>query len=80
MHGLQVMEHVTRVEGRKIAVHCHAGLGRTGLSIACFLVFTGSHSAADAIKEVRKYRRGSVQTSTQVQFVTIFEQYVQHLR
>ena len=27
---VQVMAHVTGVERRKIAVHCHAGLGRTG--------------------------------------------------
>lgn len=76
----QVMDHVTRVEGRRIAVHCHAGLGRTGLSIACFMVFAGTHNAAAAVKEVRKYRRGSVQTSRQVQFVSIFEQYILHLR
>ena len=38
----QVMEYVTTEERRKIAVHCHAGLGRTGLAIACFFVFTGT--------------------------------------
>ncbi len=26
----QVMVHVTEEEHRKVAVHCHAGLGRTG--------------------------------------------------
>ena len=26
----QVMAHVTQEERRKVAVHCHAGLGRTG--------------------------------------------------
>ena len=28
--GVQVMVHVTEEEQRKVAVHCHAGLGRTG--------------------------------------------------
>ena len=27
---MQVMVHVTEEEQRKVAVHCHAGLGRTG--------------------------------------------------
>ena len=43
------MEYVTKVEKRKIAVHCHAGLGRTGLAIACFFVFTGA-MGADEVK------------------------------
>ena len=28
--SLQVMVHVTEEEHQKVAVHCHAGLGRTG--------------------------------------------------
>ncbi len=28
--GMQVMVHVTEEDKRKVAVHCHAGLGRTG--------------------------------------------------
>ena len=62
----QVMEYVTTVERRKIAVHCHAGLGRTGLAIACFFVFTGLHDAAAAVNFTRQYRPGSLQTQAQV--------------
>jgi protein-tyrosine phosphatase len=25
--------------GRKVAVHCHAGKGRTGLVVCCFMMF-----------------------------------------
>uniref|UniRef100_A0A1I8FC69 TYR_PHOSPHATASE_2 domain-containing protein n=1 Tax=Macrostomum lignano TaxID=282301 RepID=A0A1I8FC69_9PLAT len=39
-------------EGR-IAVHCHAGLGRTGLAIACLLVFSRRLSPALAIAYLR---------------------------
>ncbi|KXZ56447.1 hypothetical protein GPECTOR_1g40 [Gonium pectorale] len=81
MDIVQVMDYVTRIEGRKIAVHCHAGLGRTGLSIACFFVFSGMHDTAEAaIQAVRQHRQGAVQTSRQAAFVTIFAQYLQHLR
>ncbi|KAG2450553.1 hypothetical protein HYH02_005054 [Chlamydomonas schloesseri] len=81
MDIVQVMDYVTRVEGRKIAVHCHAGLGRTGLSIACFFVFSGLHeSPEDAIAATRRQRAGAVQTSKQAAFVTIFGQYLRYLR
>ncbi|KAK9806168.1 hypothetical protein WJX72_003967 [[Myrmecia] bisecta] len=80
MDIVQVMAHVTRVEKRKIAVHCHAGLGRTGLSIACYLVFLGECTPAEAILLTRKGRPGALQTKQQVRFVEVFLHYLQHLR
>lgn len=74
------MHYVTAIEGRKVAVHCHAGLGRTGLAIACYMVFAGECNAADAVASVRRDRPGALQTAAQVMFVSIFEQYLQHLR
>jgi len=74
------MDHVTRVEGRKVAVHCHAGLGRTGLAIACFFVFRGSHVPGAAVADVRAGRPGALQTRAQVLFVRVFGQYLAHLR
>lgn len=42
--------------GSKIAVHCHAGFGRTGLAIACMLIAHFNMSSKDAILTVRKNR------------------------
>ncbi|CAN0454717.1 unnamed protein product, partial [Discosporangium mesarthrocarpum] len=50
----------------QIAVHCHAGFGRTGLVIASALVFTRSLTARQAVALVRSRRPGSVQTEGQV--------------
>eukprot|EP00195_Chlamydomonas_chlamydogama_P007117 CAMPEP_0202895358 /NCGR_PEP_ID=MMETSP1392-20130828/4583_1 /ASSEMBLY_ACC=CAM_ASM_000868 /TAXON_ID=225041 /ORGANISM="Chlamydomonas chlamydogama, Strain SAG 11-48b" /LENGTH=882 /DNA_ID=CAMNT_0049580345 /DNA_START=176 /DNA_END=2821 /DNA_ORIENTATION=- len=80
MDIVQVMDYVTLVEGRKIAVHCHAGLGRTGLAIACFFVFTKLYTAKTAVQTVRHFRPGALQTSSQVMFVAVFEQYLAYLR
>lgn len=40
----------------KIAVHCHAGLGRTCTLIACYLVWSKGITAEEAIKLVRTRR------------------------
>ena len=67
-------EHVSA--GGAVAVHCHAGLGRTGLIIACYLIFYHRMRAADAVAEVRRHRRGSVQNRRQEAFTRAFEEAV----
>ncbi|XP_026728343.1 protein tyrosine phosphatase domain-containing protein 1-like [Trichoplusia ni] len=62
-------------EGR-VAIHCHAGLGRTGVLIACYLVYSLRIRANDAIRLVRKKRPKSVQTSGQILCVQQFEHYI----
>lgn len=54
-----------------VAVHCGAGLGRTGSILAAYLVSQGA-SARDAIASVRRMRPGSVETEEQVQAINEF--------
>jgi atypical dual specificity phosphatase len=54
-----------------VAVHCRAGLGRTGAVIAAFFVERG-RSARDAIAEVRRLRPGSIETEEQAAAVAEF--------
>nr|CAH8848374.1 unnamed protein product [Trichobilharzia regenti] len=60
----------------KVAIHCHAGLGRTGVIIACYLVFNNRISAGEAIRYVRFRRPGSIQTQNQVESIYQFEKFL----
>jgi atypical dual specificity phosphatase len=51
-------------EGRRVAVHCGAGLGRSGTLIAAYLVNQGA-APDDAIAQVRSARPGSIETLEQ---------------
>jgi hypothetical protein len=77
---VQVMHHVCEVQRLRVAVHCHAGLGRTGLAIACYLVYSGGYSPKAAVEKTREGRPGALQTSAQVIFVYVFECWLRELR
>ncbi|WKY06809.1 hypothetical protein Q1695_006748 [Nippostrongylus brasiliensis] len=50
----------------KVAVHCHAGHGRTGMVIAACLMLVRGLSPREAVELVRGKRSGSVQSPEQV--------------
>jgi protein tyrosine phosphatase domain-containing protein 1 len=72
--------HLCNKSPLQAAVHCHAGLGRTGLVIACWLIFEHKFAAERAVALVRANRPGSVQTRAQSDFCGEFEAWVQQLR
>ena len=68
-------------EKKKVFVHCHAGNGRTGLVIACYLLYTDPKMTAEsAIKIVREKRRKGVEKKSQEEFCNNFELFIQKKR
>ena len=58
-------------QGLGVAVHCGAGLGRTGVVLAAYLVNKGQ-TAQNAMARVRRLRPGSIETDEQADAVVEF--------
>lgn len=77
--AVQLMSYLIG-SGKKVAVHCHAGLGRTGLLIASYLIFDKHMTPEEAQQLVRLARPGSIQNKKQMAFLGIFQNYLTKLR
>jgi protein-tyrosine phosphatase len=55
--------------GQNIVIHCHAGLGRTGLFVACLAKRILGLSGEGAIRWTRKYIPHALETDEQIRWV-----------
>ena len=60
-----------------VLVHCLAGLGRTGVVLACYLVKYQNMSADEATQKIREERPGSIQSYPQEEIIFRFEKSLQ---
>jgi len=68
------------MNGNKIAIHCHAGRGRTGLIIAAWLIYHEHMTAKEAIKHVRSKRKGCIQSKSQEEILFKLEKEIKESR
>ena len=65
--------HSRITNNEPVLVHCLAGMGRTVVILACYLVKYQKMSASEAIEKVREERPGSIQSYPQEEIIFQFE-------
>jgi protein tyrosine phosphatase domain-containing protein 1 len=68
------MNYIVNVEKRKVLVHCHAGYGRTGIVLACYLLYTTTKSAEEVVQIIRSKRNQCVQKYSQMAYIKKFQE------
>ena len=69
-----------KIEKKKVLVHCHAGNGRTGIVIACYLIYKSNYQAEEAVGYLRKIRKKCVEKKAQMKYCIKFRKFLNTLR
>ena len=64
---------------RCVAIHCRAGLGRTGTLLAAQLIYEGK-SALIALERVRNVEMRWIQSESQVAFLADYERFLASMK
>ena len=69
-----------KIKKKKVLVHCHAGNGRTGIVIACYLIYTYNYNAEEAVFKLREIRKKCIEKNSQMNYCVKFKSFIDQLR
>ena len=69
-----------KIKQKKVLVHCHAGNGRTGIVVACYLMYTYNYDAENAVKVLRSFRKKCIEKNAQMKYCIKFKHFIIQLR
>jgi hypothetical protein len=69
-----------KIKKKKVLVHCHAGNGRTGIVIACYLMYTYNYNAEEAVFKLREIRKKCIEKNSQMNYCFKFKSFIDQLR
>ncbi|GAA6142560.1 hypothetical protein NBRC116584_23780 [Hydrogenophaga sp. 5NK40-0174] len=69
-------------KGEVVALHCRAGLGRTGTLLACYWLWRGDgeRNAVESIEKIRRLNHLMIQSQEQVGFLAVFAERLNRAR
>ena len=73
-HMLLIKMERLMLKGEVLAVHCKAGLGRTGTLLAAWMIRDGGFASEEAVRRLRLIEPGFIQSDEQMDFLSRYEQ------
>ena len=70
------MYEMIQIKQKKVLIHCHAGYGRTGILLACYMIFTSSKTVKQIVNEIRSVRKKCIEKTAQYEYCETFDKYV----
>lgn len=76
LHAVLCKIEALILKGKHVYIHCQAGRGRTGMITACLAVQACHLPSDEAIKLIRRFIPGAIETKLQEQFISKYEDYL----
>ena len=77
---IKEIHYFIKIQKKKVLVHCHAGYGRTGIVVACYLIFTYNYNTEKAVAELRNVRKKCIEKNAQMNYCFKFCSFINQLK
>ena len=65
---------------QKVYIHCHSGNRRSGVIIACYLIYNSNDSVSNVVKFIKDKRNSCFESKSEIKQINIFYKFIQSCR